>query len=125
MAPGNDNVGTALIIGWIREFAQQVSENTQYLTDLDAAIGDADHGLNMDRGMKAVVANLDDNAPGDLGAVCKQVATALIMGMPALVGEGLSWRDVRLRTMHASPVQLPPLPEGAHGRAPGSAVAEV
>ncbi len=54
-----------------------------------------------------------------------EVATALIMGMPALVGEGLSWRDVRLRTMHASPVQLPPLPEGAHGRAPGSAVAEV
>ncbi len=42
-----------------------------------------------------------------------EVATALIMGMPALVGEGLSWRDVRLRTMHAAPVQLGPLPEDA------------
>ena len=42
-----------------------------------------------------------------------EVATALIMGMPALIIEGLSWREVRLRTMHASPVQLPPLPEPA------------
>ena len=53
-----------------------------------------------------------------------EVATALIMGMPALVGEGLSWRDVRLRTMHASPVQLPPLPEGSHARTAGSALTE-
>ncbi len=46
-----------------------------------------------------------------------EVATAVIMGMPALVGEGLSWKDVRLRTMHASPVKLGPLP-GATRRAP-------
>jgi len=42
-----------------------------------------------------------------------EIATALIMGMPALVNEGLSWRDVRLRTMHATPVKLGPLPGGA------------
>ncbi len=46
-----------------------------------------------------------------------EVATAAIMGMPALVKEGLSWKDVRLRTMHAAPVKLPPLPSGAR-RAP-------
>ena len=40
-----------------------------------------------------------------------EIATALIMGMPALVNEGLSWREVRLRTMHATPVKLAPLPE--------------
>ncbi|MGH2831842.1 MAG: lysylphosphatidylglycerol synthase transmembrane domain-containing protein, partial [Solirubrobacteraceae bacterium] len=39
-----------------------------------------------------------------------EVATALIMGLPALVNEGLSWRDVRLRAMHAAPVRLPALP---------------
>ena len=39
-----------------------------------------------------------------------ELATALIMGLPALVNEGLSWREVRLRTMHATPVQLAPLP---------------
>jgi phosphatidyl-myo-inositol alpha-mannosyltransferase len=39
-----------------------------------------------------------------------ELATALIMGLPALVNEGLSWREVRLRTMHAAPVKLGPLP---------------
>jgi phosphatidylinositol alpha-mannosyltransferase len=42
-----------------------------------------------------------------------ELATALIMGMPALVNEGLSWKEVRLRTMHAAPVKLNPLPESA------------
>ncbi len=46
-----------------------------------------------------------------------EIATAVIMGTPALVNEGLSWKDVRLRTMHASPVKLPPLP-GTARRAP-------
>ncbi len=46
-----------------------------------------------------------------------EVATAVIMGAPALVGEGLSWKDVRLRTMHASQVKLPPLP-GSSRRTP-------
>ncbi len=41
-----------------------------------------------------------------------EVATAVIMGMPALVKEGLSWKEVRLRTMHATPVRLAPLPGG-------------
>jgi phosphatidylinositol alpha-mannosyltransferase len=49
-----------------------------------------------------------------------EVATAVIMGAPALVNEGLSWKDVRLRTMHATPVKLGPLPgspqPGAAGR---------
>lgn len=39
-----------------------------------------------------------------------EVSTALLMGLPALFNEGLSWRDVRLRTMHAAPVTLGPLP---------------
>ena len=42
-----------------------------------------------------------------------ELAAALIMGLPALVNEGLSWREVRLRTMNASPVRLGPLPDGA------------
>jgi phosphatidylinositol alpha-mannosyltransferase len=44
-----------------------------------------------------------------------EVLTALIMGLPALLNEGLSWREVRLRTMHATPVKLPALPEPRHG----------
>jgi phosphatidylinositol alpha-mannosyltransferase len=38
-----------------------------------------------------------------------EIATAVIMGAPALVKEGVSWRDVRMRAMHATPVELPPL----------------
>jgi phosphatidylinositol alpha-mannosyltransferase len=47
-----------------------------------------------------------------------EIATALVMGMPALVKEGLSWREVRVRALHATPVELPPLvePVGARGR---------
>jgi phosphatidylinositol alpha-mannosyltransferase len=44
-----------------------------------------------------------------------EVATALIMGLPALLNEGLSWREVRLRTMHATPVRLPALPDAHRG----------
>ena len=42
-----------------------------------------------------------------------EVATAVIMGMPALLKEGLSWRDVRLRALHAAPVQLTGRSRGA------------
>jgi phosphatidyl-myo-inositol alpha-mannosyltransferase len=42
-----------------------------------------------------------------------EIATAVIMGAPALVKEGMSWRDVKLRALHASPVELDPLP--GHG----------
>jgi phosphatidyl-myo-inositol alpha-mannosyltransferase len=45
-----------------------------------------------------------------------EIATAVIMGAPALVREGLSWRDVRLRAMHTSPVELAPLPASAGRR---------
>lgn len=42
-----------------------------------------------------------------------EVATAFIMGAPALVREGVTWRDVRVRALHTSPVELPPLPASA------------
>ncbi len=44
-----------------------------------------------------------------------EVSTALLMGVPALLNEGLSWREVRLRALHAAPVKLGPLPDGARG----------
>jgi phosphatidylinositol alpha-mannosyltransferase len=50
-----------------------------------------------------------------------EVATALIMGLPALLNEGLSWREVRLRTMHAAPVRLPALPASAASHAAAAA----
>ncbi len=47
-----------------------------------------------------------------------ELATAVLMGIPALITEGLSWKDVRLRTMPGAPVKLSPLPapSGLGGR---------
>ena len=44
-----------------------------------------------------------------------EIAAALVMGLPALLNEGLSWREVRRRTLYASPVKLGPLPDAAGG----------
>jgi phosphatidylinositol alpha-mannosyltransferase len=49
-----------------------------------------------------------------------ELASALIMGLPALVNEGLSWREVRLRTIHAAPIKLGPLPSAAAGAGRGA-----
>jgi len=52
-------VDLAELTAWIREYARVIRENAQYLTDLDAAIGDADHGINLSRGFTAVLGALD------------------------------------------------------------------
>ena len=51
-------VDAAAVAAWLRAFAAEVAAHRDELTELDAAIGDADHGANMDRGMQAVVARL-------------------------------------------------------------------
>jgi phosphoenolpyruvate---glycerone phosphotransferase subunit DhaL len=80
------DVNLSLLTGWVREFARVIGENAQYLTDLDAAIGDADHGINMDRGMTAVVAALDESQPADMAALCKQVGMTLVKSVGGASG---------------------------------------
>ena len=74
----DDNVTTTVLDEWVRTFAALVAKNRDYLTELDAAIGDADHGSNMDRGMKAVVAALDDTRPATAGALFSKVGMTLV-----------------------------------------------
>jgi dihydroxyacetone kinase-like protein len=63
------DVTTAAFDAWVRRFADLVAEERDHLTELDSAIGDADHGTNLDRGMKAAVAALDElDAQHDVGA---------------------------------------------------------
>src|SRR5262245_60757618 len=76
----------AQLTAWVREFARVIGENAQLLTDLDAAIGDADHGINMDRGMTAVLAALDESAPADMSALCKQVGMTLVKSVGGASG---------------------------------------
>lgn len=73
-----ESVTTAVLERWVRSFAVLVAENRDYLTELDAAIGDADHGSNMDRGMTAAVAALDENPPANAGALLSKVGLTLV-----------------------------------------------
>ena len=67
-----------LFRAWIAEAARLVVANTDHLTHLDAAIGDADHGINLSRGFQAAVTMLDDTNPETPGAVLTTVGRALI-----------------------------------------------
>jgi phosphoenolpyruvate---glycerone phosphotransferase subunit DhaL len=68
----------AQVLGWVEAFASTVADNREYLTRLDSAIGDADHGINMDRGMKAVQEKLDGLEGDDIGAMLKTVGMTLV-----------------------------------------------
>jgi dihydroxyacetone kinase-like protein len=72
------NVSYDDAVRWVRAFAATIAEQKGYLTDLDSAIGDADHGINMDRGMRAAVTKLDSVPPGDVGTLFKTVGMTLV-----------------------------------------------
>ena len=82
------DVDLSLLTAWVREFARVIGENAQLLTDLDAAIGDADHGINMDRGMTAVLelGSAEETAPADMAALCKQVGMTLVKSVGGASG---------------------------------------
>src|SRR4051794_18158076 len=73
-----ENVTTAVLDAWVRGFATLVADNRDYLTELDSAIGDADHGSNLDRGMKAAVAALDELGPTAAGPLFTKVGMTLV-----------------------------------------------
>lgn len=66
------------VLEWIKAVASMISENSKYLTELDAAIGDADHGANMDRGFKAVMNKMPEISDKDIGTIFKTVGMTLI-----------------------------------------------
>jgi phosphoenolpyruvate---glycerone phosphotransferase subunit DhaL len=66
------------VLAWIKTYAGTVRENRDYLTELDAAIGDADHGANMDRGFQAVLGKMPELADKDIGTILKTVGMTLL-----------------------------------------------
>jgi phosphoenolpyruvate---glycerone phosphotransferase subunit DhaL len=71
---------------WIRRFADEIAEHRMDLVRLDTAIGDGDHGTNMDRGMKKAVEKLDGTDGGDIGADLKAVGMALVSSVGGAAG---------------------------------------
>ena len=72
------NVNLQHIVEWLRGLQQVYAEKKEFLTDLDSAIGDADHGVNMDRGFTAAIQTLNQSPPEDIAAAFKMVSTDLI-----------------------------------------------
>ena len=71
---------------WIELAAADVAEQRDYLVDLDRAIGDGDHGENMDRGFKAAVEALGQSQPSSVAEVLKTVAKTLMSTVGGAAG---------------------------------------
>ncbi len=72
------SVDAATVARWLRGFAAAVARERDALTELDSAIGDADHGLNLDRGMSAVLAQIDRDGSGTPSQVLKRAGMTLV-----------------------------------------------
>lgn len=82
---------------WLADYAEQIASAHPMLTDLDRAIGDGDHGINMHRGMQAVAA-LDPASFADARAYAKQVAMTLISTVGGAAGPLYGTFMLRLST---------------------------
>ena len=87
----SETIDAAGVEAWLRAFARAVAERRDELTALDAAIGDADHGINMDRGLQAVLGKLDERAAGDatgeaVGTLLKTVGMTLVSTVGGAAG---------------------------------------
>jgi dihydroxyacetone kinase-like protein len=73
-----DTITRADFSRWLMAYANRIAANSAYLTELDSAIGDADHGTNMERGFQEVLLKLPGFADQDIGAICKAVGMTLV-----------------------------------------------
>src|SRR5207302_628254 len=71
---------------WVRAIAAPVVQHRDHLTQLDAAIGDADHGINLSRGITAVHAALDTYEPGTVGDVLVKTDTTMMSSVGGASG---------------------------------------
>jgi dihydroxyacetone kinase-like protein len=96
------------VVRWIRAFAQTIADNKTYLTELDSAIGDADHGINMDRGMQGALVKLETVPAGDVGALFKAVGMALVSTVGGASGPLYGTLFLQLGTATAGKAEIAP-----------------
>jgi dihydroxyacetone kinase-like protein len=96
----------------VRAFAAVVAANKEYLTELDSAIGDADHGINMNRGMQAaleaVQAQPADQGVADIGAMYKAVGMKLVSTVGGAGGPLYGTLFLQLGAKSAGKAELEP-----------------
>jgi len=79
-------VGRDEVAAWLKALCRVYADHKAWLTELDAAIGDADHGINLDRGFLALAAELDSNAPADIRSLLQAAAMSLIRHVGGAAG---------------------------------------
>ncbi len=75
-----------LLLKIIEEITMVIGTNKQFLTDLDQAIGDGDHGINLDRGFRAIKDKVEAVKDKDCGTILKTVAMGLISTVGGAAG---------------------------------------
>jgi dihydroxyacetone kinase-like protein len=100
------SITAATVRDWIHAFADGVAERRVELTQLDTAIGDGDHGTNMDRGMRKAVEKLDAQEGDDVGALLKTVGMALVSSVGGAAGPLYGTLFLQLGTASAGREEL-------------------
>src|SRR5262252_7420246 len=102
---------TNVFRAWITSAAEAIEANRDHLTQLDAAIGDADHGVNLARGFAAVLTALEAATPGTPGAVLTLTGSTLISKVGGASGPlyGVAFRRAGKALGDAADVDLPAL----------------
>jgi phosphoenolpyruvate---glycerone phosphotransferase subunit DhaL len=103
---GQDTVGSAELGSWLRSFAEVVTEKADELTKLDSAIGDADHGINMRRGMTAVIGKLDAAPDAAPNALLKTTGMTLVSTVGGASGPLYGTFFLRMASSAGSAEQL-------------------
>jgi phosphoenolpyruvate---glycerone phosphotransferase subunit DhaL len=103
------SITTADVRAWIGDYAGAIAEHRQELVRLDTAIGDADHGTNMDRGMRAALEKVEATEGDDIGAVLKAVGMALVSKVGGAAGPlyGTLFLQMGMATAGKSELDLP------------------
>ena len=118
-----ESVDVQSLARWIREFRRAIATHKDLLTQLDSAIGDADHGINMDRGFAAVVAALDKQRPSHIAVLLRNVIGETLLGAVGGAG-GVLYATFFLR-MAAVAGQVPVLDDLAFAKALRAGLEEV
>src|SRR5262249_28141042 len=92
---GAARLDAAFLTRWLRGSAAEIARNRDYLTQLDAAIGDADHGVNMERGFAAVLSMVDAGDGLLPGELLLQTGATLVLRVGGAAGPlyGTAFRD--------------------------------
>lgn len=98
--------GTETLIKILDNMGNAVIENKELLTDLDRAIGDSDHGINMSKGFTAVIDKLDEMKAMDWGSILKNVAMTLISTIGGASGPLYGTAFLRAATVVNNKVEI-------------------